>query len=259
MATPTLPQAGPPTHEGGREFRISLLGGFRVGRNGSDIEVPGNAQRILAFLALRAAVPRESVAGCLWPSVDSQRAFGSLRTGLWEIRQRCPGLLGGVGSSIAIGGSARVDVTELRDRARRLTIDSRSFDVPELLDGLPDGELLPGWYDDWLSLEREHVRQLQLHLLEETAEELLRRTLFGAAMNTALSAALMEPLRESVHRLVIRIHLAEGNSVEARAHYARTADLLRTELGVAPSARLRSVMSYDVATVHDIGARAQSS
>jgi two-component SAPR family response regulator len=62
------------------------------------------------------------------------------------------------------------------------------------------GDLLPGWYDDWAMLERERVRQLQLHLFETAADELLRAGRHAVALELAIGALHMEPARQSAHR-----------------------------------------------------------
>ena len=36
------------------------------------------------------------------------------------------------------------------------------------------GELLPSWYDDWVLLERERLRQLRMHAWEALSEKLVR-------------------------------------------------------------------------------------
>jgi DNA-binding SARP family transcriptional activator len=106
----------------------------------------------------------------------------------------------------------------------------------------PGGDLLPGWYDDWVLLERERIRQLQLHVLELATHELLRSGRYAAALDLALTALQMEQTRESAHRLVIRVHLAEGNAGEAWRQYERCRDVLARELGVAPSEQLRAML-----------------
>jgi DNA-binding SARP family transcriptional activator len=55
--------------------------------------------------------------------------------------------------------------------------------------------------------------------------------------------AAAEPLRESAHRILIRIHLAEGNSAEALAQYHRFRALLHDELGLEPSAEMRALVA----------------
>lgn len=86
--------------------------------------------------------------------------------------------------------------------------------------------LLPGWYDDWVVLERERLRQLQLHALDRLAAALLAAEEPGRALDAALVAVQADPLRESAHRIVVRIHLREGNAPEALRAYERFAQLL---------------------------------
>jgi two-component SAPR family response regulator len=109
----------------------------------------------------------------------------------------------------------------------------------------PQGELLPGWYDDWILLERERVRQLQLHVLEAAADQLLRAGQHAVALEWALGALQMEQTRESAHRLVIRVHLAEGNTGEAWRQFERCEHILGKELGVRPSSQLRALVTSE--------------
>jgi DNA-binding SARP family transcriptional activator len=52
-------------------------------------------------------------------------------------------------------------------------------------------------------------------------------------------AVQADPLRKSAHRIVVRIHLREGNVPEALRAYERFAQLLAQEVGVAPSTEMR--------------------
>jgi DNA-binding SARP family transcriptional activator len=107
---------------------------------------------------------------------------------------------------------------------------------------------LPGWYDEWVLVERERSRQLRLHALEAAAGEFIAQGRAGAAMHVALTAALVEPLRESCHRLIISIHLAEGNQAEAVRHYLAWRGLLRKELGIAPSSQIANLVDGILST-----------
>jgi DNA-binding SARP family transcriptional activator len=104
-------------------------------------------------------------------------------------------------------------------------------------------DLLPGWYDEWLEPERQRLHQLRLHALETAASEHLARDRPGQALATALTALRTDPLRESTHRLVVRIHLAEGNVGEALQQYHACRQLLHAEMGVAPSAALAELVA----------------
>ncbi len=77
-------------------------------------------------------------------------------------------------------------------------------------------DLLPGWYDDWVLLERERLRQRVLHALEALSRHLVAAGRIAEAVEAAMTAVGVEPLRESAQRAPVTAHLAEGNRVEAR-------------------------------------------
>jgi DNA-binding SARP family transcriptional activator len=99
-------------------------------------------------------------------------------------------------------------------------------------------DLLPGWYDDWVIFERERIRQRLLHALEALSQLLVAAGRCGDAVEAAISAVSVDPLRESANRALIEAHLAEGNLVEARRAYERYREVIRRELGVEPGERL---------------------
>ena len=99
-------------------------------------------------------------------------------------------------------------------------------------------DLLPGWDEDWLVVEREHHRQRRLHALEAlSAVAVPGSDRFDEALGAALASVAGEPLRESAHRRVIEVHLAEGNPAEALRQYESYRRLVRDELGLAPDRR----------------------
>jgi DNA-binding SARP family transcriptional activator len=104
------------------------------------------------------------------------------------------------------------------------------------------GELLPDWDDDWVLIEREHHRHLGLQALETLSERLLSSGRHGRALEVALAAVAKEPLRESAHRLLVRVHLADGNAVEALRQYRLFARLAYTRIGLAPSRQMEDLV-----------------
>jgi DNA-binding SARP family transcriptional activator len=62
-----------------------------------------------------------------------------------------------------------------------------------------------------------------------------------------MAAVRADPLRESAHAALIRVHLAEHNQSEALREFKRYQDLLRAELNIEPTAQLhRLVQPPDV-------------
>jgi DNA-binding SARP family transcriptional activator len=218
---------------------LSLLDGFALRQDGRDVDVPASARRVLAFLGLHRSIPRVALAGQLWPDAPEQRALGNLRTALWRVPDS--GLLIVDAHAVQLHPRVVVDVDVLAECAAAL----RSGIEPPaawavLAQG--EGELLPGWYDDWALLERERIRQLRLHALEDLGLLLCRTGRYGEAVQSALALLRAEPLRESSHRLLIRVHLAEGNPSEALRHHADYTALLARELGIVPSPRMSALV-----------------
>src|SRR5262249_44251835 len=103
------------------------------------------------------------------------------------------------------------------------------------LDDLIAGDVLPGWYEDWVITEREHFRQLRLQPLEKPCEQVTLERRFGEAIEAGLAAVAGEPLRESAHRVLIQAYLKEGNRGEAIRQYEACRRVLRRELNIDPS------------------------
>lgn len=102
------------------------------------------------------------------------------------------------------------------------------------------GELLPDWYDDWLVIERERFRQARLHALEALCGALSSKRRYAKAIEVGLVAVASEPLRESAHRAVIRVHIAEGNISEALRQYEVCRDSL-SQAGLRPSGAIEAL------------------
>src|SRR3954447_3582460 len=81
-------------------------------------------------------------------------------------------------------------------------------------------------------MPQESYRQKRLHALEWSALKLCERGRYTDALAAGLGAVRCEPLRESAHRRVIQVHLAEGNHSEALRHYDGYRRLLADELGL---------------------------
>jgi DNA-binding SARP family transcriptional activator len=230
------------------ETRVGLLDGFALERGVDGVQtavddLPRCAQRLIAHLSLCGRPARAAVAGQLWPDVPEDHAHGSLRSALWRVQKAVPGLVEVSGGALGLAGGVSVDVREFKDWARRVLDPNAAVDrvmAPELA---LRGELLPGWYDDWVLLERERLRQLRLHALEVLADKLARAGRYGEAVQAAYAAVRTEPLRESAHRALVRVHLAEGNVVEAVRAYGACRDMLAHEIGVAPTPQMEALMS----------------
>ena len=66
--------------------RVSLIESFGVEVDGCHLPLPRNAERLLAYLALRGGVHQRShVSATLWLDSPEERAAANLRTVLWKL------------------------------------------------------------------------------------------------------------------------------------------------------------------------------
>ena len=224
--------------------RLDLLGRFALECDSDSIGVPVGVQRLLAFLALRGPCNRHNVAGTLWPEVTDAQALASLRTCVWRLNKALPGLMDPCGPALALSDFVEVDSQEQEAFASALLNHERD-DLEWLTAHLPllrGGELLPGWYDDWVILERERLNQLRLHALELAATRLTQCHELDLALLLALEAVRTEPLRETANAALMSVYLAEGNVSDAVHQYDVFRDVLQRELALEPSPQLARLL-----------------
>jgi DNA-binding SARP family transcriptional activator len=222
--------------------QLRLLDGFELRCGDEVVTLPMTAQRLLVLLALQdRPLTRSHVAGTLWVDSTDEHAGASLRSALWRLRRPGHRLVEVNPTHLRLASDVHVDYRQVTARARRLLDGNAPLQlVPDAAQLASD--LLPDWWDDWILLERERFRQLRLHALEALCSGLAATGRFAAALEAGLSAVACEPLRESVHRLLIEVHLAEGNRAEALRQYQEYARVLYAELGLRPADEVRSLV-----------------
>lgn len=164
-------------------LEVRLLGTFDVKWNDKPVAISSRtAQSLFAYLILSAGTSyrREKLAGMFWPDVTEKKARAYLRHEHWRIRKAyLPNskvdYLVADDINISFNSSAEywLDATELENAGGSASAD-------ELMKVLWvfHGELLPGFYEDWIVLEREHLQaiyeQKTARLLELLESEKLR-------------------------------------------------------------------------------------
>ena len=144
-------------------LEVRLIGKFEIQSDGKPVILSSRAaQSLFAYLILTAGTlhRREKLAGMFWPEESEQKARAYLRNELWRIRKALPQtskveyLLA---DNLTVGfnpsSSYWLDVAALKDISDNATTD-------EMIAGFShyEGELLPGFYEDWVALEREHLQ-----------------------------------------------------------------------------------------------------
>jgi DNA-binding SARP family transcriptional activator/DNA-binding HxlR family transcriptional regulator len=224
-------------------IEIFLMGTFSICIGDEPIDTPSiGTQRILAYLALHdRPVSRLSMAGTMWPEVSDFNASGSLRSALSRLDGEARQAIHRAAGGLRLANFVNVDLRKSRALARRLVRKDAPPDEGDLgsaaLAALST-ELLPDWYDDWVLTEAEDWRQLRTSGLEALAGWLTIAGRYAEAAGAARAAMKAEPLRESAHACLVRVHLAEGNQSEAFRALDQFESLLNREMGLFPTKHL---------------------
>jgi DNA-binding SARP family transcriptional activator len=200
-----------------------------------------SAQRVVAFVALKQhPVPRPLAASSLWPNSSERRASASLRSALWRLHCCDYEIVEASSAQLRLGEAVCVDLHEASELARRVVarqdVEIDAFDSSALY-----GDLLPDWYEDWVLVEREYFRHLRLRALETLCDRHTEAGRLDEALAVALSVVRSEPVRESAHRALVRVHLAQGNVSEAIRQYRYCCRMLRP-YGVEPSDQMKTLV-----------------
>ncbi|SDK59259.1 BTAD domain-containing putative transcriptional regulator [Arthrobacter sp. ok362] len=224
------------------EWSLELLGAWRLFAKGEPVHVAPRQQRLIAALALMGPRPRVALAGLLWPGNTDTRASGNLRATLWYVSHELPNLLTDTHGILDISSGVEVDIRNLQCSVKTL-LNGDSSRPLELLEQLKRAELLPGWYEDWLLFQQEHLGQIRLSALDALARQFMANGDFEQAVTASASAVSIEPLREKSHRLLIEAFLASGNVAAAIKDFKSYRSRLRLECGVQPSTQLTRLIA----------------
>lgn len=232
---------------------LHLLGTWELRVDGQAAPRPPTqkAQSLLAYLVLHAdlAHQREKLATLFWPDSDDDRAQRSLRTALWSIRRLLEGAHPLLADALVASRSdvrwaphipVEVDVAQFEQAINRgpPRPDENPEAAAEILRAaavLYRGPLLDGFYDEWCIHERFRLEEAFLTLLETLIAALEAAGHAREAIAAAQRLLAIDPLREDVHRVIIRLLTALGDRSGALRQYQRCKDVLADDLGVAPS------------------------
>jgi len=207
---------------------------------------------LLAFLILfRERIhAREALAGLFWGDSSEDRARSSLSTALWRLRTilepegtlRGTYLLSTATGEVGFNRESDhwLDVAELESRAAKMLVKPYQALTGDEVGGLENalelytGDLLEGFYDDWVLSERERIRSLYL----KSRAHLLGYHRYKGSYDRALACGHyilnMDPLREEIHREMMRLYEECGRRAQALRQYESCCNILKAELGVSP-------------------------
>lgn len=236
---------------------LSLFGHLSVARcDGSarspGVDIAGRPGCLLAYLALAKGrfFSRSELIAALWSDQGEPASAGTFNTTLWRLRKTLerPPLAqadivvcdrrGAVGLQPEAQLELDVDeFTRLVGPGLAKPMDELSpADVAELRRGvaLYRDDILAGFTDDWALRERETHRRTMLNALARLMHLCVLAGDHGGAIGHAQDILDRDPLREDIHRELMRLFLVSGQRAMALRQFELCRAALRRELAIRP-------------------------
>jgi DNA-binding SARP family transcriptional activator len=234
-------------------LRLFLFGSVRIDHDGhGQTKLTHTLQSVLAYLVLQGKVnhARESVAGLVWGDHSQNHARNCLNTALWRLRRALeprgisPGtyLVSEPGGEIGFNWNSPhwLDVETFEKEATRLlavppnSMTDKHAEQMAFALSLYTGDLLDGFYEEWVLRERERLRLLDLKSLAHLAQYYRHRRAFEQSIACCQKILLHDPLREEIHRELMRLYLLSGQRALAVRQYEICRQVLEKELAIPP-------------------------
>ncbi|HEY5730602.1 MAG TPA: BTAD domain-containing putative transcriptional regulator [Anaerolineales bacterium] len=226
-------------------LKICLLGSFEISYKNASVHISSRpAQSLFAYLALNneTAHRREKLARMLWPDSSETTARQNLRHALWRIRKTLPNTLQieyilADDFSIAFNASSEywLDVAILKKAELCKTAD-------ELLAVLPvyQGELLPGFYEEWVILERNYLNFRFEHNMARLLSKLEKECRWLDILEWGERWLSYGQRPEPAYRALMCAHMEKGDMPKVADTYERCVRSLE-EIGLEPSEQTRNL------------------
>lgn len=233
-------------------IKVRLLGGFSIAFDDRTLQsLPPQAVSLLSYLIVNRDRPqtRDLLAGRFWPDLPDEKAKKRLSNTLWQIKRatedaEIPALLKNSSTSIQITDEVQFAVDaedfeyqltefdrEIRTRQVRGVLADRLADVI----GAYPGEFLSGHYHDWIDPVRDRINDRYHGALVQLVQLYKSRSEYDVALRFASTLVKQDPLREDLHREVMRLHAMLGQTLSAERQFTICTRVLKEELGVEPS------------------------
>src|SRR5216683_3571464 len=236
-------------------LRVYLFGKFCVRRDEQVLDGfdARKVQELFCYLLLHRdhSLPRETLAGLLWPDTTTAQSKKSLRQVLWQLQYA----LGSQHESARDRALlVEPDWVQLNSEANLwldVAIFEQAFTLVQKMSGheldaskaqvlqntvqLYQGPLLEGWYQDWCLLERERLQSMYLAMLDKLMSYCEVHHDYETGLLYGMRIMCYDRARERTHRRLMRLYYLLGDRAEALRQYERCAAALEEELGIHPS------------------------
>lgn len=225
-------------------LEVRLIGQFDIQYNGKQVTISARiAQSLFAFLILNPGrtYRREKLSGMFWPEATEEKARASLRYELWRIRKALSAHSQAdyvIADEIHISFNALAEYSLDVAALKNLTENSSVSDTMDAL-ALCQGELLPGFYDEWVNQEREHFQTLFEQRMTWLLGLLEHENRWNDVLEWAERWVSTGNAPEAAYRYLMIAYEALGDRAKIASTYQRCVRALR-ELDLEPSEQTRA-------------------
>lgn len=221
------------------DLEIQLLGTFRLTYRGQLVRnvLTKRLVALLSYLLIHryALVSRQQLAFLFWPDTTETQAYSNLRNLIHQLKRSLP----------VADQFLRVEPQFLQWKSEgpyRLDLDifelaaakAESIDELKAAAEVYSGDLLPGFYNDWIQPIRENLRQKYMSLLERLINNLEDERQYTSAITYSFRLLQMDPIREESYLQLMRLHMLNDDRAAALHVYHNCVAALRKELEVDP-------------------------
>ena len=242
-------------------LQVALFGGVHVTNNNwvTEVTITRENQALLAYLLLQRqrVHSREVLAGIFWGEHSQEKARGSLNTALWKLKKAlepdgvAPGtyLKNTHSGEVGFNKESRywLDVEVFEEEINLVlmrpfqTMEEAHIANLENTLEIYRGELLEGFYDNWALRERERLRALYLKSLMYLMHYYKFRRLYEKAIVYGQQILGLDPLREEIHRELMRLYLDNGQRALALKQFEICRSTLAKEFGISPMEETQTI------------------
>src|SRR3990170_868634 len=230
-----------------------LLGGFNLHYAGREAKAL-QAERLtlfLAYLFLNSERPpsRRQIAFLFWPDSTEGQARTNLRNLLHLLRRAFPE----IDSFLEVDSqfirwktdaSIQLDVKQYRDSlAQAKSSKEEQVRIRHLQEAVNvyRGELLQGFYEDWILVQREELHQAYLNAMTQLAKLLEDARQYEEAIEVVNRLIRADSLNETAYGHSMRLHALMDDRAGALQVYHTCVTVLKRELDLEPSAEIQSL------------------
>ncbi len=204
-------------------LEVRFLGKYEIRLNDRSVDLSSRpAQSLLAYLLLNPnmSIRREKLAGLIWPDSSESNARSNLRHALWRVRKS----FDSEGSylhaddltiSLQLQTGDWVDVNVLDTNVR----DDTSTDALVEIVSAYGGELLPGFYEEWVVMERERLNAVFEQKIDLLLDRLIAENQWEKVLKWGEHWISLDFTTESAYRALMMAHAAQGDLGKVAAVY----------------------------------------